>query len=87
MVERRTYERARERLEIRVTWPGEGTQLGRTRDFSNRGTYIEVRFQRLPPRGTEMALQLNGTVQGRKAPLLRARVVRADTGGIAFEFI
>ncbi len=87
MTERREYERARERLEVRVTWPSEGTQLGRTRDFSDRGTFIEVRFGRRPPEGTEMALQLNAPVLGRPAPVLRARVLRVYSRGIAFEFI
>ncbi len=87
MAERRKYERARECLEVRVTWPGEGTQLGWTRDFSDSGTFIEVSFGRLPPSGTEMALQLNAPVMGQVAPVLRARVVRAHGRGIAFEFI
>ncbi len=87
MAERRKHERVRERLEVRVTWPGESTELGRTRDFSDGGTFIEVSFGRLPPSGTEMTLQLNAPVMGREAPVLRVRVVWADAAGIAFQFV
>jgi hypothetical protein len=85
--ERRRHERYRENLEIRVTWPGKGTIIGKTKDFSDGGTFVCVQFVAQPPAETEMLLQLNSLVNGREAPILQARVVRSDAEGIAFEFI
>jgi hypothetical protein len=85
--ERRRHERYREQLEIKVTWPGKGTIIGRTKDFSDGGTFVCVAFEAQPPKETEMLLQLNALVHDQEAPILRARVVRSDREGIAFEFI
>jgi hypothetical protein len=85
--ERRRHERYRENLEIKVTWPGKGSSIGKTKDFSDGGTFVCVQFVSQPPGETEMLLQLNSLVNGREAPILRARVVRSNAEGIAFEFI
>ncbi len=87
MEEKRKYERYCETLEIRVTWQGNGTLVGNTRDFSDGGTFVLVNFDPRPPVDTEMILQLNSLVAGNEAPILNARVVRTEPDGIAFEFI
>jgi hypothetical protein len=85
--DRRRHERCQESLEIRVTWPGRETLVGMTRDFSDGGTFIRVQFKPQPAAETEMLLQLNAPVNGQEAPLLKARVVRSDVEGIAFQFM
>jgi hypothetical protein len=85
--EKRKYERYKEILEIKVTWPGKETHIGSTRDFSDGGTFILVNFDPKPPTDMEMLLQLNSLAGGIVAPVLRARVVRTTAEGIAFEFI
>jgi hypothetical protein len=85
--EKRRHERYREQLEIKVTWPGKGTMIGRTKDFSDGGTFVCVKFDPQPPKATEMLLQLNSLVNSQEAPILKARVVRSDLEGIAFEFL
>jgi hypothetical protein len=87
MEEKRKHERYRETLEIRVTWQGNGTLIGNTRDFSDSGAFVLVKFDPQPPLGTEVKLQLNSLVAGKEAPVLPARVVRTEPDGIAFEFI
>ncbi|HET6422012.1 MAG TPA: PilZ domain-containing protein [Geobacteraceae bacterium] len=87
MEEKRKHERYQENLEIRIIWQGNGTFVGKTRDFSDGGTFITVDYDpRLSP-GTEVNLQLNSLVAGKEAPVLNARVVRTEPDGIAFEFI
>jgi hypothetical protein len=85
--ERRRYDRFRETLDIKVTWPGKATVIGKTRDFSDGGTFICVEFEPHPPAETTMLLQVDSLVNGHEAPVLKARVVRVSSEGIAFEFI
>ncbi|HKZ17951.1 MAG TPA: PilZ domain-containing protein [Geobacteraceae bacterium] len=87
MDDRRKHERFTETLEIKVTWPGTGTRIGKSMDFSDGGSFIMVTFDPQPPVNTEMQLQLNSLVGGSEAPVLRSRVVRTTEKGIAFEFI
>ncbi len=87
MDEKRMYERYRETLEIRISWEGNGSLIGRTRDFSDGGAFILVNPDPRPLPGTEVKLQLNSLVAGKEAPVLAARVVRNEPDGIAFEFI
>ncbi len=87
MEEKRKHERYSETLEIRVTWEGNGTLIGKTRDFSDGGAYILVSYDPQPSPGTEVILQLNSLVAGKEAPVLHARVVRAEPDGIAVEFL
>ena len=72
---------------MKATWPGRGTLVGVTRDFSDGGTFLEVRFEPPPPVGTEMELQLDALVDGGEAPVLRARVIRVTDEGIGFSFL
>ena len=87
MDDRRKHERFTETLEIKVTWPGKGTKIGKSMDFSDGGSFIMVTFDPQPPLNTEMQLQLNSLVGGNEPPVLRSRVVRTTEKGIAFEFI
>lgn len=87
MENRRRHERCNECLEIKVTWPGHGTLIGNTMDFSAGGTFIKLAFSPEPPVDTLMLLQLNSLVMGKEAPILKARLVRTTPAGMAFEFI
>lgn len=87
MEERRQHERIFAALEVKVTWPGRETLLGFTVDLSDGGVLIHVDFNPQPPRGTVMELQLNRLINGDDPPLLRARVIRAEAGLIAFQFL
>lgn len=87
MQDKRIHERFDVPLEIRVAWPGQVELIGVTRDFSDGGAYILVVFDPQPPLDTIMELQMTSQVMGHDAPVLKGRVVRASTDGIAFEFI
>ena len=87
MLNQRNSERFEVPLEIRVTWPGRTQQIAVTKDFSDGGAFLKVFFDEIPPRYTEMELQLTSQVMGRDAPVLKGRVIRATFEGIAFEFI
>jgi hypothetical protein len=87
MHDKRKHERFEIPLEIRVTWPEKAEQVGITRDFSDGGAFLLVSFDREPQPDTIMELQMTSQVQGKDAPVLKARVVRTAAEGIAFEFI
>lgn len=87
MHDKRKYERFDLSLEIRVTWPGHTKQVGFTKNFSDGGAYLMIVFDTEPVPDTIMELQLANLVMGQTAPVLKGRVVRTDTDGIAFEFI
>ncbi len=59
MEEKRTHERIRARLGIKVTWPEKGSLVGNTLDFSDGGVFVLVTFELPPQVGKEMLLQLN----------------------------
>jgi hypothetical protein len=87
MRENRKFERYELPLEIRVSWPGRAEQVGMTKDFSDGGAFVMVVFDPEPPLDTFMELQMTSQVMGHDAPILRGRVIRIATDGIAFEFI
>lgn len=87
MSDKRIHERFELPLEIRVTWPGKAEQVGITKDFSDGGAFLMVVFDSEPEVNTIMELQLTSQVMGHDAPVLRGRVVRTSTDGIAFQFI
>jgi c-di-GMP-binding flagellar brake protein YcgR len=87
MEDRRQYERIEAPLEIKVTWPGKGTRLTTTLNFSDGGALVQNVFDEAPPVDTEVFLQLNAPVLGMEAPILAARVVRGTDTEIACQFI
>jgi hypothetical protein len=87
MRENRIHERFELPLEIRVTWPGKAEQVAVTKDFSDGGAFLMAVFDSEPEVDTVMDLQLTSQVMGQDAPVLRGRVVRTATDGIAFQFI
>lgn len=87
MQDKRIYERFDVPLEIRVTWPGRSELIGVTKDFSDGGAFIFVVFDPQPPPDTIMELQMTAQVMGHDAPVLKGRVVRSASDGIAFEFM
>lgn len=87
MPEKRKHERFEIPLEVRVTWPGKAEQVGKTKDFSDGGAFLLVVFDQEPQPDTVMELQLTSQVEGQAAPVLKGRVVRTASDGIAFEFV
>ena len=87
MQEKRKHERFEIPLEVKVTWHGHEEHIAVTRDFSDSGALMMVVFNEEPAADTVMELQLTSQVNGHDAPVLRARVVRIDADGTAFEFI
>jgi len=87
MHEKRKHERIEVPLKVKATWPGKEEQIGVTRDVSDGGAYLQVRFSNEPAEDTVMELQLTTPVMGKEAPVLAARVARRETDGIAFEFL
>ena len=87
MGDKRKHDRMFAALEIKVMWPGKETLIASTHNFSDAGAFVSVRLEPQPPVGTEMFLQLNALVNGSPAPVLRAKVIRAQSDGVAFEFV
>jgi len=85
--ERRRHERISEQLQVRVICPGCETQIGKTRDFSASGTFLEINLSSPPEPGTMIELQLDAPVDGGAAPVLKARVVRILSNGLGLEFL
>ena len=86
MHDKRKHERFEIPLEVKVTWPGHEEHVTVTKDFSDGGALLNVVFDEEPAADTVMELQLTSQVNGQDAPVLRARVVRIDANGTAFEF-
>jgi hypothetical protein len=87
MHEKRKHERFELPLEIRVIWPGQTEHVGITINFSDGGALLKIPFDAEPQPETIVELQLTSQVMGQSAPVLRGRVVRTVTNGIAFKFI
>lgn len=87
MKDQRKHERFELPLEVRVSWPGRPEKVAVTKDFSDGGAFLMVMFDSEPPVDTVMELQLTSQVMGSAAPVLRGRVVRTTSEGVAFQFI
>ncbi|WP_243372145.1 hypothetical protein [Geotalea sp. SG265] len=84
MSELQLHERIEVALKMKITWPGKGTVFGTTRYVSDDETLLVADFEEVPAPGTEMLLQLDCTVLGREAPVVKATVLRAERWEIVF---
>jgi len=74
-------------LTIEVTLPsGQKAQLS-TRNISTTGVYLQRSDLDLPPVGSVIQLKLNHELGFGDAPIVNAKVVREDEGGIGVQFL
>ena len=84
---KRLYPRFNVATTLRLTCPGHGDMLLRTRDQSTGGVFLEKGNQEfLPPPGTTVFLQITELLDGEEAPVVKAEVVRANEEGIGVRF-
>ena len=58
-----------------------------TRDLSNSGVFLTVEETNLPAEGSIVELRIKNALGDDEPPLVKARVVRIDSDGIALAFI
>ena len=74
-------------VDIKVIQTDGTVTLGVTRNFSDGGALIQVELDPAPEIGTPMQLQIHDPESAFQRPVLRARVVRVSSEGIAFELL
>lgn len=82
--DRRLHPRTRFESRVRVDHPEKGSAVFRTGDVSDGGLYLKKGEISLEV-GEDLGVQILDVPV--EAPVVRARVVRADAGGYGLEFI
>lgn len=90
MKENRRFERFPIVVEVEVVVPAflrDQKRVMRTRDMSNGGLFISTDGEPLPPMGAELRVRVLQSEQGGDPmPVVRARVVRVSSDGMAVAF-
>jgi len=86
--ENRKHERFEAHLEVEVRCGDGRTAVGITRDLSDGGVLLSVRFEAPPEVGEELEVCVAGPAgDGVERPVLKARVVRVTEDGLALAFL
>lgn len=84
MKEKRNYERFYFSTQIKVYWDIYSEKEGTTVDICDGGALVLVHFDKTPPIGTNMLLQMTKNNNIKEHPILKAKVVRVNGNYIAF---
>ncbi|BCA81081.1 PilZ domain-containing protein [Desulfuromonas sp. AOP6] len=87
MSERRNHERFDVSIDIKVMEEDGRTAIGVTQNFSDGGALVRVDLEPPPAVGAIMKLQIHDPGSAFERPVLKARVIRVSSEGIAFEVL
>lgn len=90
MTSKRQHERFPIEVEVEISVAGlfsRQRRILRTRDVSDSGVFVLSDARTCPAAGTEIEIRLTGLVDGQDPPVVRARVVRVTSEGMAIAFI
>ncbi|MCM2320412.1 hypothetical protein D9M71_242370 [compost metagenome] len=85
MENRREHVRTPIKVPLRIDHPLHGGLMAATRDISDGGVFVVIEDAQRLLRGGEL---VSGQIQGLpgEAPLVRMRVVRCESGGVALTY-
>lgn len=81
----RRHIRTNLRTRIKLIHPSCGELIVHTGDLSDGGVYIHADGQQLPEMGERVQVQVQDLPI--EAPLIEAKIVRADAEGVGLEFV
>jgi len=87
MDNKRTESRLAIQIDVELVGEDNKESSLQTRDLSNSGVYLEKGDSNLPPEGTIVHIRIKNNLGDGDPPLVKARVVRVDSDGLALAFI
>ncbi len=84
--EQRRHPRIKIQLEVELVLSEEESRTLTSENMSQEGLFLNADAQLLPQAGSEVYVRLKGALEGVEPPLVRARVVRVEQGGIGLHF-
>lgn len=84
--DQRRHRRIKLQMEVELSLPGEEPLTLTSGNLSDSGIYLQADDRPLPLLGREVYLRLKQALGDGEAPLVRARVVRIDDGGLGLHF-
>lgn len=85
--DKRCAARFRVPMAVSVSFPDGRRSRLRTRDISDHGAFLELDGEPGAAPGTELLLQVLGTLEGEAPPPVRATVVRCTEDGMGVRFL
>lgn len=82
----RRHPRIKLQIEVELNLPGEEALTLTSGNLSDSGIYLQADGDSLPLVGNEVYLRLKQALGDGEAPLVKARVVRVDRGGLGLKF-
>ncbi len=82
----RRHPRIKLQIEVELNLPGEESLTLTSGNLSDSGIYLQADGDSLPLVGNEVYLRLKQALGDGEAPLVKARVVRVDRGGLGLKF-
>ncbi len=83
--ERRIYSRSELPGKVLLNHPSHGEQVLVVRNLSNGGLLLEATLDICPPIGATVEVQFIGLEE--KGPVIKVRVIRIDSQGLALSYI
>lgn len=85
MKNKRKHERYLFTTEVKISHPGFGEKIVKTKDISDSGVFILVEPTAMPPVGEIVQGQVQGGAED--MPVVKMKIVRMDDDGLGLQFI
>ncbi len=82
----RRHPRIKLQIEVELNPPGEEALTLTSGNLSDSGIYLQADSDSLPLVGSDVYLRIKQALGDGEAPLVKARVVRVDRGGLGLQF-
>ena len=84
MNDKRKYERLPLSAKVKITHPAIGSVMVWTKDLSDGGVYLITNDIKLPPIGSVVEGQVQGSMES--APVIKMKIVRVECDGVGLQF-
>lgn len=84
MSDKRKHERLPLSAKVKITHPDIGSVMVWTRDVSDGGVFLITNDTKLPPIGSVVEGQVQGSMEN--APIIKMEIVRVDCNGVGVKF-
>ena len=84
MSDNRKHERLPLSAKVKITHPTIGSVMVWTKDLSDGGVFLITKDVKLPPVGSVVEGQVQGSMEN--APIIKMKIVRVDRDGVGLKF-
>ena len=84
MTDKRKHERLPLSAKVKITHPAIGSVMVWTKDLSDGGVYLITNDIELPPIGSVVEGQVQGSMES--PPVIKMKIVRVESDGVGLQF-